>query len=86
MRTALTTLLFAALVTSCGSSSDSRPAECEAIVELCHGVDQGSGPIHECHENAEGEWTKEQCVANTAMCTSACKAGGDRPADASAGN
>ena len=84
MRTLLSTLFLAALVTSCGSS-DSRPEECEAIVELCHPVDQGSGTIHECHENAEATWTKDQCVANTAMCTTACKAAGGG-ADASAGN
>ena len=84
MRTILTTLFLTALVTSCGSS-DSRPAECEEIVEACHMADKGTGTIHECHENAESTWTKDQCVANKSMCQAACAAGGGG-ADASAGN
>ena len=84
MRTTLATLFLAALITSCGSD-DSRPAECEAIVEACHQADPGTGPIHECHENAEEKWTKDECIANKAMCEIVCKPAGGG-ADASAGN
>jgi hypothetical protein len=59
---------------SCG---DDEKKECEAIIEACHEKDTGSGEIHECHENAESTWSKDQCVSNSARCLSLCKAGGD---------
>jgi len=42
------------------------------IAEACHGADTGNGQAHACHESAESEWTKDQCVANKAMCEAAC--------------
>jgi hypothetical protein len=63
----------AAFAFGCGSD-DSRPAECEAIVEACHPLDQGTGAIHECHESAESDWKKEECVSNSARCLNLCKA------------
>ena len=68
--------LLAALVSlspACGDD-DSRPAECEEIVEACHDVDPGSGEIHECHEGAESDWSRDMCVAMRADCLAACTA------------
>jgi len=60
------------LLIACGG--DDRPAECEEIVEACHEVDTGTGMIHECHEGAESDWTKEECVAMRADCLATCAA------------
>ena len=60
------------LLIACGG--DDRPAECEEIVEACHEVDTGTGRIHECHEGAESDWTKAECVAMRADCLSTCAA------------
>jgi hypothetical protein len=78
MRSFLAATALCFFVLSCDDHHDeSRPAECTQIIEACHALDKGSGPIHECHENAEEEWTKEQCVANRSMCLGLCPAGGD---------
>jgi hypothetical protein len=73
MRTLIASVFLVGMALGCGSSA-SRPAECEAIVEACHPVDNGTGDIHECHENAEVKWTKDECVSNSARCSSLCKA------------
>ncbi len=43
--------LFSGCVTTCvaeaGSAAD---AHCAALGELCHPVDDGDGPLHDCHE------------------------------------
>ena len=70
-------LLICPLLCACDSEDDSRPVECEAIVEACHAVDRGPGAIHDCHENAETTWTKDQCVANRTSCFAACAAAAD---------
>jgi YVTN family beta-propeller protein len=74
MRRAWTVGIFALLLAGAGAcGGDGRPAECEAIVEACHDIDPGSGPIHECHEFAEDEaTTKEQCVAMSQECLATC--------------
>ncbi len=49
------------------------PAECEAIVERCHPLDPGTGPIHECHEYAEASGrTAAECSARQTECFAAC--------------
>lgn len=68
--------------------SDSTPAPagraaCEAIVERCHPLDQGTGDIHECHEFAEDTaTTNAQCLARQAACNAACTAPADAGSDA----
>ena len=61
----------------CGKDGEGRPVECEEIIEVCHEVDPGSGDIHECHEKAEKDWTKDQCVSNGTRCKNLCKAAVD---------
>jgi hypothetical protein len=63
------------LFVACGSDEEPSRAVCEQIVEACHPLDTGSGPIHECHESAEGTWTPEQCSAEKAHCLEVCVAG-----------
>jgi hypothetical protein len=85
MRTRFTTLALAALcsLAACDDHDhDGRPAACKAIQEACHVPDPGSGPIHECHENAEETWSQAECASNETRCLNLCKAA----ADASAGN
>lgn len=62
-----------ACAAACGDD-DELPEECAAIAEACHAVDPGSGPIHDCHENAEGEWDRAECTANSASCMTLCAA------------
>ncbi len=60
-------------------------AACDAIVERCHPLDQGTGTIHECHEFAEATaTTNDQCVARQTSCFAACTAPSDAGSDASA--
>jgi hypothetical protein len=78
MRSFLANIALCTLVLSCDDNHDeSRPTECAQIIAACHEVDKGPGPIHDCHENAEEAWTKDQCVANRSMCLSLCGAGAD---------
>ncbi len=75
---------FAVLVLggACGGGSamdasvDSGPRPtCEAIVDRCHPLDPGSGPIRECHEFAESAAaTEAMCMARQAACNAACVA------------
>jgi hypothetical protein len=75
----LVSLLIAA--GGCGGD-DETPPECEEIFEACHDVDPGSGPIHECHENSEEEWSRSECQENLAMCLEVCS---EAEADAGVG-
>jgi hypothetical protein len=59
------------LIPAC-KSDDARPPECEEIVEACHEADKGPGAIHDCHENAEGAWGKNECIANRTTCLALC--------------
>jgi hypothetical protein len=61
-----------------------RPHVCEEIVEACHARDPGSGPIHDCHTNAEATWTAEQCSSNAPRCYSVCAATDTAATDAPA--
>jgi hypothetical protein len=71
---ALALPLFAAGCSDDPAAPATRP-DCEAIVERCHPLDPGSGPIHECHENAEGaSVTNAQCAATRASCFAVCVA------------
>ena len=57
-----------------GGSSES--AQCEEIAELCHPVDSGAGPIHDCHLMAETGNTAS-CAAQFDDCTELCQAAHD---------
>jgi hypothetical protein len=79
---------FSLGLAACGDDSGPHvtPPECETIAETCHPVDPGSGPIHECHENAELVWTAAECTADTAGCIALCTGAAQDagPADAPA--
>jgi hypothetical protein len=53
-----------------GASGD---AKCEEIAELCHEVDDGNGPLHDCHVMAEAGNT-ETCLASYDDCFTRCTA------------
>jgi hypothetical protein len=61
-----------------GCGDDDAPATkptCDEIVEACHEVDPGTGPIHDCHENAEAESATEAiCAAASTNCLAICAA------------
>jgi hypothetical protein len=64
---------FAAFAAGC-SDDEGIAAECQAIVDLCHDKDTGSGVPHDCHELAEDPaTTADQCIAKKAECDTACK-------------
>jgi hypothetical protein len=48
-------------------------AKCEEIAELCHPVDDGDGPLHDCHLMAEAG-KSETCVASYDDCFAQCTA------------
>jgi hypothetical protein len=69
------------LVASALGCSDSHTHEdvsgsCKAIIDACHPLDTGSGPIHDCHEMSESS-TEETCNSKKADCLSVCKPGTD---------
>ena len=75
-------LALALVVVACGDDDGSFP-ECEEIVEACHPVDPGSGPINACHLGAEGATSAQWCIDMSATCLALCAAAGDAgPRDA----
>jgi hypothetical protein len=70
---ALVTLLtaFAACGDDDGGGETEIPAECEAIAETCHESTTAEGM--DCHENAEGVWSAEECTENEAACLAECE-------------
>ena len=77
---ALLTALVAAIA-ACEDDHDhdtaAEPPSCKAIVEACHELDKGDGPIHDCHEFAEGGKTEAECAAKKTECLTTCTPGGD---------
>jgi hypothetical protein len=58
-------------------------ASCQAIIDACHPLDTGGGPIHDCHELAHVDTATEQsCAAKKAECLVTCAPSGDGGADA----
>ena len=47
---------------------------CQAIIDQCHELDVGEGPIHDCHEVAHDAKSDGDCVAQKAKCASVCVA------------
>jgi hypothetical protein len=60
------------------------PLSCQDIVDACHEVDPGSGPIHDCHETAHDTATSEVCDPIRDECVGLCHAAADALADAEA--
>ena len=70
---ALVASLILAAALALGGCSDDENA-CEQILNACHDVDPGEGPIHDCHENSEEEWSESECGDNLDSCLSLCEA------------
>lgn len=49
---------------------------CQGLGELCHEVDPGSGPLHDCHEGGH-DGNPAWCAANAARCRMLCLAAAD---------
>lgn len=74
---ALTLAVLAGCSDDKKTAEPAEPPSCAAIVEACHPLDKGSGPIHECHEAAEAEGvTEATCAAKKAECLNTCKPDG----------
>lgn len=94
-RTLSIVALVAASVLAAACSKDDHshdgevlPPSCEAIVEACHAVDDGSGgTAGECHELAHDGKVEADCAPQKASCVAACEAmasdgGGDHDGSA----
>jgi hypothetical protein len=70
----------AASLLACGSDSPPETpagasfASCKAIVDACHDVDEGVGPVHECHDLSHEATTDEACAARRTECVATCSA------------
>lgn len=49
-------------------------ASCQAIMDGCHEVDIGEGPVNACHELAHADASEESCAAKKDECLATCKA------------
>jgi hypothetical protein len=82
MKTFALLIAVLGLVACGGDDTSSAKPSCEAIVEACHPKDPGSGPVHDCHENAESVTSTEaDCAAAKDACVGLCEAA-PLPADA----
>lgn len=61
-------------------------ASCKAIVDACHDVDEGVGPVHECHDLSHEATTDEACAARKTECVATCKAAANDAGTADAAN
>jgi len=59
--------------TDTGPSPGDAGVNCQALGNLCHDVDPGSGPLHDCHEGAH-DATPAWCAANAQQCFDLCTA------------
>lgn len=85
----LAALLAAGCVYACSSHDDDGHAHgadaghesqyptCRIIMDACHELDTGDGPIHDCHEVAHGATSDDPCVAKKDECLKTCVAPAD---------
>lgn len=72
-------LSLLAPLAACGDDEDEHEhgaeltPECQAIVDACHDVDDGTGRISECHEMAH-EDDSAQCATDQEECVGLCEA------------
>jgi hypothetical protein len=76
--------VLVAVAWGCSSDDDQKPSSssggdhtspypsCQAILDACHPLDVGEGPIHDCHELAHEEGTEQTCAAKKAECLTTC--------------
>lgn len=72
-------LLAICLLAACGDSEDhgTGAESCQAIVDACHDVDPGTGPITDCHDTAHDVGTAAACDPIQANCVALCRAAAD---------
>ena len=67
--------LLALAGSGCGDDGSHPTApSCQAIIDACHDVDPGSGPITDCHDTAHDVGTPEACDPIQTMCVTLCAA------------
>ena len=54
----------------------SATPSCDEIVEHCHGVDPGAGPLHDCHELGDAARAEAACAAALENCHAIGEAAG----------
>jgi hypothetical protein len=64
---------FADCVETCVEGSAGKEPLCAALGELCHAVDDETGPLHECHELGHVN-DQELCAAEFSHCATICLA------------
>lgn len=64
-----------------GETHTSSYPSCSAILEACHPLDEGTGPIHDCHDLSH-DGTEETCAPRKAECLAVCVPKVDAGADA----
>lgn len=84
------TLLFACHDDDDHSHSDttahtSEFPSCQAIVDACHPLDVGAGPIHDCHDVGHDATSDAPCAAKKAECLKTCVATDAGASDAATG-
>lgn len=57
---------------------------CQAIIDACHPLDVGEGPIHDCHDVAHDATSDQACAAKKAECLKTCVATDAGAVDAAA--
>ncbi|MBZ0119130.1 MAG: hypothetical protein K8H88_19195, partial [Sandaracinaceae bacterium] len=71
---ALGGLFIAACSGTSGTPDAGFPQSCQDIIDACHEVDPGTGPIHDCHETAHDVGTAAACDPIAANCVAMCMA------------
>ncbi len=57
-----------------GGAHTSAFPSCQTIIDACHPLDVGDGPIHDCHEVGHGTGaTEANCAAKKTECLATCK-------------
>ncbi|TAK23850.1 MAG: hypothetical protein EPO40_25160 [Myxococcaceae bacterium] len=59
-----------------GGSHGNLDPTCALIVERCHALDLGPGPIHDCHQLAEGN-NVAMCASRRTECLALCPLASD---------
>lgn len=66
--------LGAAVLVGCDDPPPPGAESCQHIIDACHDVDPGTGPITDCHETAHDVGTAEACDPIEVDCVAMCEA------------
>jgi hypothetical protein len=59
-----------------GGGHTSPYPSCQRIIDACHELDVGAGPVHDCHDLAHDAKSEADCTPKEASCLATCKAAG----------